>query len=66
MHKPIDPRTPVLFAIAEANGFRGQYVALLEEISKQAEARLSRDEKTIFFPLAVNESDIWMVTLARQ
>jgi citrate synthase len=43
LHKPIDPRTPVLFAIAENNGFRGQYVALLEEISKQAEARLSRE-----------------------
>ena len=43
LHKPIDPRTPVLFAIAERNGFRGQYVALLEEISKQAEARLKRE-----------------------
>lgn len=43
LHKPIDPRTPVLFAIAERNGFRGQYVALLEEISKQAEARLNRE-----------------------
>lgn len=43
LHKPIDPRTPVLFAIAEGNGFRGQYVALLEEISKQAEARLNRE-----------------------
>jgi citrate synthase len=43
LHKPIDPRTPVLFAIAESNGFRGQYVALLEEISKQAAARLNRE-----------------------
>jgi len=43
LHKPIDPRTPVLFAIAERNGFRGQYVALLEEISKQAETRLKRE-----------------------
>ena len=43
LHKPIDPRTPVLFAIAEGNGFRGQYVALLEEISKQAAARLNRE-----------------------
>jgi len=43
LHKPIDPRTPVLFGIAERNGFRGEYVALLEEISKQAEAKLKRE-----------------------
>jgi citrate synthase len=43
LHKPIDPRTPVLFAIAERNGFRGRYIALLEEISRQAEARLKRE-----------------------
>jgi citrate synthase len=43
LHKPIDPRTPVLFAIAERNGFRGRYVALLDEISKQAESRLQRE-----------------------
>lgn len=43
LHKPIDPRTPVLFGIAGRNGFRGRYVALLEEISKQAEARLKRE-----------------------
>ena len=43
LHKPIDPRTPVLFAIAGTNGFRGQYVALLEEISRQAEVRLNRE-----------------------
>jgi citrate synthase len=43
LHKPIDPRTPVLFGIAERNGFRGRYVALLEEISKQAESRLQRE-----------------------
>jgi citrate synthase len=43
LHKPIDPRTPVLFGIAARNGFRGRHVALLEEISKQAEARLKRE-----------------------
>jgi citrate synthase len=43
LHKPIDPRTPVLFAIAERNGFRGRHVALLEEISQRAEARLKRE-----------------------
>jgi citrate synthase len=42
VHKPIDPRTPVLFAIAERNGFRGRYVALLEAISAEAERRLQR------------------------
>jgi citrate synthase len=42
LHKPIDPRTPVLFAIAEKNGFRGRYVALQEAISAVAEKRLSR------------------------
>jgi citrate synthase len=43
LHKPIDPRTPVLFAIAERNGFRGRYVALLEAISAQAEKKLQRE-----------------------
>ena len=42
LHKPIDPRTPVLFAIAEKNGFRGRYVALLEAIAATAEQRLNR------------------------
>lgn len=42
MHKPIDRRTPVLIAIAERNGFRGCYVALLEAISHTAEMRLKR------------------------
>ena len=42
LHKPIDPRTPVLFGIAEKNGFRGRYVALLEAISAGAETRLKR------------------------
>jgi hypothetical protein len=30
-----------------------------------AEPRLSRDEKTLFLALAVNESDLWMVTLGK-
>lgn len=42
LHKPIDPRTPVLFAIAQRNGFRGRHVALLESISASAERRLNR------------------------
>ena len=42
VHKPVDPRTPVLFAIAEHNGFRGRHVALLEAIAREGERRLSR------------------------
>jgi citrate synthase len=42
LHKPIDPRTPVLFAIAERNGFRGRNIALLETIAMTAEQRLAR------------------------
>jgi citrate synthase len=42
IHKPIDPRTPVLFGIAEKNGYRGRYVALLEAIAVTAEKRLNR------------------------
>ena len=33
LHKPIDPRTPVLFAIAEEQGYRGRYVALMEAMT---------------------------------
>ena len=42
VHKPIDPRTPVLFAIAGRNGLRGRYVGLLERICAEAEARAGR------------------------
>jgi citrate synthase len=38
VHKPDDPRTPRLFAIAEAHGFRGRYVALMEAVRARAEA----------------------------
>lgn len=43
LHKLIDPRTPVLFAIAERNGFRGRHVALMEAIPQLAERRLQRE-----------------------
>ena len=43
VHKPIDPRTPLLFGIAGENGFRGRYVALLEKIASEAEARSKRN-----------------------
>jgi citrate synthase len=42
LHKPIDPRTPVLFAIAERHGYRGRYVALMEAIAAAAEARTGK------------------------
>ncbi len=42
LHKPVDPRTPVLFGIAGRTGFRGDYIALLEAISREAERRLNR------------------------
>jgi citrate synthase len=37
IHKPDDPRTPRLFAIAEEHGFRGRYVALMEAVRAEAE-----------------------------
>jgi citrate synthase len=37
IHKPIDPRTPRLFAIARANGFGGRYVELMKAIAPRAE-----------------------------
>jgi len=43
VHKPIDPRTPVLFGIAKRIGFRGRYVALLELVAAQAEKCLERE-----------------------
>jgi citrate synthase len=42
-HKEGDPRTPVLFAIAERNGFRGRYVGLMEAIGVAAQRRLGRN-----------------------
>ncbi|NUU04308.1 citryl-CoA lyase [Herbaspirillum robiniae] len=37
VHKPIDPRTPRLFAIAEENGMAGKHVQLIQLIQKEAE-----------------------------
>jgi citrate synthase len=37
IHKPNDPRTPRLFAIAAEHGFRGKYVALAEAVRLHAE-----------------------------
>ena len=41
-HKPIDPRTPVLFRIAAENGLSGIYVALMREIATVAETRMNK------------------------
>ncbi|WP_034301487.1 citryl-CoA lyase [Herbaspirillum sp. RV1423] len=37
LHKPIDPRTPRLFQIAEENGMSGKHVELLKLIGAEAE-----------------------------
>lgn len=37
IHKPIDPRTPRLFQIAEETGMSGRYVALMKLIGQEAE-----------------------------
>ena len=42
-HKPIDPRTPALFKVAEETGFSGRYVALMQKISDEA-GRVSKKE----------------------
>jgi citrate synthase len=43
IHKPIDPRTPKLFAIADENGFSGRYVKLIELIGAEATAAYGRE-----------------------
>ncbi|MEQ9642808.1 MAG: citryl-CoA lyase [Alphaproteobacteria bacterium] len=37
IHKPIDPRTPRLFALAEECGMAGDYVVLVQKIAAEAE-----------------------------
>jgi citrate synthase len=36
IHKPVDPRTPRLFALAAENGFSGRFVLLMQAISVEA------------------------------
>lgn len=43
LHKPVDPRTPRLFAIAAEEGFAGRHVALLQAIAAEAELRTGRN-----------------------
>ncbi|MBI0538583.1 citryl-CoA lyase [Roseomonas sp. KE2513] len=38
LHKPVDPRAPVLFALAEEHHIAGRHVALMQEVSRAAEA----------------------------
>ncbi|HEX9560321.1 MAG TPA: citryl-CoA lyase [Candidatus Dormibacteraeota bacterium] len=43
VHKPIDPRTPRLFAIALENGLSGRYVELMKLISEEAGRAYERE-----------------------
>jgi citrate synthase len=43
IHKPIDPRTPKLFAIAAENGFSGRFVELMQAISTEASRSYGRE-----------------------
>ena len=42
-HKPIDPRTPRLIAIAEETGFNGPYVNLIQRVAAEAGRQRKRD-----------------------
>jgi citrate synthase len=43
VHKPLDPRTARLFAIAAENGFSGRYVQLMQLISDEATRSYGRE-----------------------
>jgi len=43
IHKPIDPRTPRLFEVAEANGFSGRYVELIQVVAEEATRSFGRE-----------------------
>jgi citrate synthase len=42
-HKPIDPRTPRLIAIAQETGFNGPYVGLIQKVAAEAGRLRKRD-----------------------
>ena len=42
-HKPVDPRTPRLFAVASENGLAGRHVELMKEIGVAAAEAYGRD-----------------------
>jgi citrate synthase len=66
IHKPIDPRTPRLFAIAAENGFSGRFVHLMEAISAEASRSYGRElpvNATGAIGAIASELDIpWRVT----
>lgn len=43
LHKPVDPRTPRLFAIAEENGLSGRYVSLMRLVETEAQRVYDRE-----------------------
>lgn len=43
LHKPVDPRTPRLFEIAEENGLAGRYVALMQKIAAESKRVSSKE-----------------------
>ena len=42
IHKPVDPRVPVLFGLATENGFSGKYVALMQAVHAEAQSRTAK------------------------
>lgn len=42
VHKPVDPRTPRLFQLAEQNGMAGRYIALMQLVQQEAEQTLGK------------------------
>ncbi|SAL65273.1 citrate synthase-like protein [Caballeronia arvi] len=41
-HKPVDPRAPALFKVAQETGYDGPYIRLMTAIGRQAERKLDR------------------------
>jgi citrate synthase len=66
IHKPIDPRTPRLFAIAADNGLSGRFVELMQAISAEASRSYGRElpvNATGAIGAIASELDIpWRVT----
>ena len=43
IHKPVDPRTKPLLAIAERNGFGGVYIDLVQRVQREAERKSGKN-----------------------
>jgi len=43
IHKPVDPRTKPLLAIAERNGFGGVYIDLVQSVQREAERKSGKN-----------------------